>query len=148
MELPMREKYVDERVGVWMVFGTHPDGRVDVCNADRDLFEHMDPKVAEKLVEAQERFRKELYKLLCQPAEEAPVLARLGVDGNAAYALFGRDLQTGQVEFRRVADGMAPLSDRQRDACLVALSTLRHRLGLPSLPYSWDVGTFGEPSHG
>jgi hypothetical protein len=62
------------------------------------------------------------------------------VDGNAAFALLGLNLQEGEVEFVHVADGMAPLAERQKDACLVALSTLRHRLGRPQLPYAWGSG--------
>ena len=139
MELPMREKYVDEAVGVWMAFGTYPDGRTDVCTADKDLFIQVDAKVAEKLV------AQELYALLCRApaAEEVPAVAVLGVDGNAAYALLGPNLQEGEAEFRGVADGMAPLRKRQRDACLVALSTLRHRLGQPDLAYRWADESIG-----
>lgn len=65
MNIPMREKYVDEAVGIYMVFGEYADGRVDVSDQRRDVFTALPRDVAEKVVEAQDRFREELYRLLC-----------------------------------------------------------------------------------
>lgn len=67
----MREKYVDEAVGLWFVFGTRhgPDGEVtgvDVNDGQRDVFTDLHPDVADKLVVAQEEFRKVLYDILCK----------------------------------------------------------------------------------
>jgi hypothetical protein len=66
MKLPMREKYVDERVGVWIVFGWHFDGSVDVSSKGQDLFTQIPLDVADRLCELQEEFREKLYALLCR----------------------------------------------------------------------------------
>lgn len=65
MKLPMREKYVDEATGIWIVFGTHPDGTVDINDGNRDLFTGLLPEIAEELCYRQQKFRSELYELLC-----------------------------------------------------------------------------------
>lgn len=66
MKVPMREKYVDERVGIWFIFGTNPDtGEADVSDQNKDIFESLPEVVAVRVVEAQEKFREELYSILC-----------------------------------------------------------------------------------
>jgi hypothetical protein len=67
--------------------------------------------------------------------------AELGVDGKAAFALLGHDLQSGEAEFVGIRDGMEPLSARQARAARNALANLRERLGRP------DLGFFFGPSH-
>lgn len=66
MKLPMREKYVDEAVGVWITFGRHADGTVDISDQNRDVFAGIPPAVALKVVAAQAEFRETLYALLCK----------------------------------------------------------------------------------
>ncbi len=66
MTLPMREKYVDDAVGIFIEFGTHPDGTVDVHALGRDVFEGLPKDVAQKVCEAHDRFREELYVILCE----------------------------------------------------------------------------------
>lgn len=74
MKTPMREKYVDEAVGVWMTFGTYPDGNVEVTTAEREIFSGGLPKEkAEAVVAAQKRFRDELYRILCSKKPEPQV---------------------------------------------------------------------------
>jgi hypothetical protein len=65
MHLPMREKYVDEAVGVFIIFGAS-DGGVDVATANNDVFSGIPLDKAEEIVAAQERFRNELYQILCR----------------------------------------------------------------------------------
>ncbi len=62
----MRQKYVDEAVGVYIMFGTHPGGTVDVADQSRDVFTGLPADVAAKVVDLQAEFRDGLYKLLCE----------------------------------------------------------------------------------
>lgn len=64
MKVPMREKYVDEVVGVWNVFGSR-DGGVDISDGNRDVFREIPLERAEKIVIAQAEFREKLYTILC-----------------------------------------------------------------------------------
>lgn len=66
MKLPTREKYVDEAVGVFIEFGVGSDGTVDVHALGRDVFEGLPKDVAQKVIEAHDRFREELYVILCE----------------------------------------------------------------------------------
>jgi hypothetical protein len=65
MNIPMLEKYVDEAVGVWIIFGEGADDMVDVADQTRDVFAGLPRDVAEKVVELQSEFRDKLYALLC-----------------------------------------------------------------------------------
>lgn len=65
MKIPMREKYVDEAVGIFTIFGVRV-GAVDVSDGARDVFYGLPRDVAEQVVAAQEEFRDKLYKLLCE----------------------------------------------------------------------------------
>lgn len=65
MNVPMRQKYVDETVGVWIIFGEHMDGTVDVSDQRRDVFEGLPRDVAEKVCAAHDEFREKLYAILC-----------------------------------------------------------------------------------
>lgn len=70
MNLPMREKYVDEAVGIWLVLDSVQVGKTYITSVglplDRDIFPTPIPKDrAEKVVILQEEFRQNLYKLLC-----------------------------------------------------------------------------------
>lgn len=68
MNIPMREKYVDEAVGIWFIFGEHPGGSlVDISDGTNDVFRSLPRAPAVKLCEVQERFRQELYSILCEP---------------------------------------------------------------------------------
>lgn len=65
MQLPMREKYVDEAVGVWFIFGEHPtNGTVDVSDGQRDVFTSIPRDVANRIIDAQAAFRDVLYQNL------------------------------------------------------------------------------------
>lgn len=64
MNYPMREKYIDEKVGVWFIFGTHPDGTVDINDGQKDIFEKLPKDVAEKLCDWQASFRIRVYQLI------------------------------------------------------------------------------------
>lgn len=59
----MREKYIDEAVGIFCIFGICPDDKVDVSDGSKDIFICLDKSTAEKVCEAQRRFREELYKI-------------------------------------------------------------------------------------
>jgi len=61
----MKQKYVDEKVGIWFVFGQYYGGCVDVADGQRDVFEHIPKEAAEAIVEIQKEFREKLYKILC-----------------------------------------------------------------------------------
>lgn len=69
MNLPMRQKYVDEAVGLFIVFGTHINGTVDVSDGQRDVFSCLPPAAAHAVCEAQNEFRQKLYKILCESQE-------------------------------------------------------------------------------
>jgi hypothetical protein len=60
----MREKYIDESVGVWFVFGVHKNGNVDISDGSSDIFSNINPELAEKLCGAQSDFRDKLYSIL------------------------------------------------------------------------------------
>lgn len=71
MNVPMREKYVDERTGIWFIFGESRDkSRADVVDQDRDLFDNLPRDVAEQICAAQAEFRAKLYEILCYEVEE------------------------------------------------------------------------------
>lgn len=57
----------------------------------------------------------------------------LGMNGNAAYARYGEDLQVGEAEFVDVAD--TDDNDEKYAAMKQAFRTLRNRLGDPNLDY-------------
>lgn len=60
----MRQKYIDEAVGVFFEFGVHPDGRVDVATQDGDKFCGLPKAVAREVIDAQAEFREKLYRIL------------------------------------------------------------------------------------
>jgi hypothetical protein len=62
----VREKYIDEKVGVYYIFGSSSPqpNLVDICDGARDIFLNVPKEAAEKIVAAQEKFRKELYTIL------------------------------------------------------------------------------------
>lgn len=62
----MQERYIDEEVGVFAVSSVCVNGKVDVREVHRntDVFRGIDIELAERICEAQERFRRELYELL------------------------------------------------------------------------------------
>lgn len=62
--------------------------------------------------------------------------AQIGVDGTAAFALLGENLQEGECEFVDVLKSDTfPIEDLQRSAAFEALRRLRVRLNLPNLSY-------------
>ena len=65
MNIPMKEKYVDEAVGIYFVLGVHGNGNVDVSDSNKDIFQNIPLDVAQKICEAQGEFREKLYSLLC-----------------------------------------------------------------------------------
>ena len=70
--------------------------------------------------------------------------AKLGIDGNAAFALLGPDIQEGEAEFVTIPDDMAehchPPGEvsAQLICCRMAFLKLRERLGRPDLSYYLD----------
>ncbi len=68
--------------------------------------------------------------------------AELGIDGNAAYALLGLNLQVGEAEFVTVemTDDDEYLSHAEMRAAKQALARLRARLGMPELSYYLGPG--------
>ena len=73
--------------------------------------------------------------------------AQLGIDGNAAFALLGPDLQEGEAEFVTIPDDMPEtctppgISSAQVICARMAFLKLRERLEVPELSFY-----FG-PSH-
>jgi len=66
LNIPIREKYVDEAVGVWFIFGENrATGTADISDGDGDVFCLLPKSVAEAAVQLQEEFREKLYRLLC-----------------------------------------------------------------------------------
>jgi len=69
------------------------------------------------------------------------VRAELGIDGNAAYALLGPNIQVGEAEFVYVAQADDELlSSAEMRAAKQALARLRDRLGQPELSYYLGPG--------
>ena len=69
------------------------------------------------------------------------VRAELGIDGNAAYALLGPNIQVGEVEFMQVKqDSDESLFSAEMRAAKQALARLRARLGQPELSYYLGPG--------
>lgn len=65
MQVPMREKYIDEATGgVWFIFGARNDGTVDVSDGNRDVFTGVPKDVAKQLIHARDRFLHEVYEIL------------------------------------------------------------------------------------
>jgi putative transposase len=64
-EITMREKYVDEKIGIYMIWGTRPDGTVDVADQRGDIFDGVPKDIAEKIIAAHDLFRHTVYDLLC-----------------------------------------------------------------------------------
>ena len=65
MKIPMKQKYVDEAVGVYFPFGMHTNRTVDVSDGQRDVFESLPQEAAEAVCAAQSEFRHRLYQVLC-----------------------------------------------------------------------------------
>ena len=60
----MHRDTVEERVGgPWFIFGAKGDF-VDVCNSDGDLFNNVPRPVADKLIQAHDKFLDELADIL------------------------------------------------------------------------------------
>jgi hypothetical protein len=70
MNVPMREKHVDENVGHYYIYGVNPTtGNVDVyCaggTADDDVFADLPADVGNALVALHVEFKEKVYQLLC-----------------------------------------------------------------------------------
>lgn len=70
MKTPMIEKYVDEAIGVWAIFGSYEDGQVNVCDGNRDVFK-LDPDKALLVVNLHDKFREDMYRILCEEPNES-----------------------------------------------------------------------------
>lgn len=57
MKYPMREKYIDEILGIWTIFGTHSDGTVDIADQNKDIFTNLDRATAEYLIDLHDKFK-------------------------------------------------------------------------------------------
>jgi len=69
----MKEKHIDEKVGMYFIFGQLPkDGTVVIHDGDRDVFWGLPEDLAEEIVDAQQRFREELYEILKNFEEPDP----------------------------------------------------------------------------
>lgn len=64
MNVPMREKYVDARVGIWFIFG-QSDGAADISDGTDDVFTSLPIDVADRVIAAHDEFRGKLYEILC-----------------------------------------------------------------------------------
>lgn len=94
----MRQKIVDERVGVWKVFGEHPDGTVDVTDNDHDVFVSMPRELADRVIAAHDLFRDHLYEILSNmPTLRYPCCAACGY-------VYKNRTPVGSEETRRIVD--------------------------------------------
>ena len=66
MHTPMREKYLDEAIGHYFIFGTYEDGTVDVSDGQKDVLIRLDPTKAQEVCDAHAEFRAKLYNILCK----------------------------------------------------------------------------------
>lgn len=56
---PWKEKYLTEETTLlnhWMIFGVHPDGSVDIADNDQDIFTHVPPETAERIISVRNAF--------------------------------------------------------------------------------------------
>jgi hypothetical protein len=56
---PWKDKYIDEETPMfarWFVFGERPDGTVDICSGDNDIFENVPRDVAARILAARDKF--------------------------------------------------------------------------------------------
>ena len=58
----MRQKYIDEKVGVYFIFG-ESQGGVDISDGDSDIFTGVTKEQADRICKAQEEFREKLYEI-------------------------------------------------------------------------------------
>lgn len=55
---------VDEKIGVWFVYGRYSSGKVDISNGVNDIFTHIPQDVANELCKMQEEFRNRVYNVI------------------------------------------------------------------------------------
>ena len=62
----MREKYIDEKIGVYFIFGFSADNLslVDINNGIEDVFTSIPIEQAEKICIAHDEFRNKVYEIL------------------------------------------------------------------------------------
>lgn len=63
-KVPIKEKYIDEKFQPLHIFGFSEDGKVDLATADNPCVITLEKEVAEKVVEANQRYMQELYNIL------------------------------------------------------------------------------------
>lgn len=66
MQLPIKHKYVDERLKPLFIFGTSSDGKlVDICfEGEVNPAIQLPLPIAEKVIDVNRRYFEELYKIL------------------------------------------------------------------------------------
>ena len=55
----MKEKYIEERIPRWMIFGEHEDGFVDIVDcspSNGDVVNHVSREIAQQMIEARGRY--------------------------------------------------------------------------------------------
>lgn len=60
----LREKYFDEQFPAYFVFGTRPEGLVDLSDGQNDVYEGITPELATKIMHERDSMISGLYKLL------------------------------------------------------------------------------------
>jgi hypothetical protein len=64
---PFKDKYMDEETPMfahWVIFGTHPDGRVDISDGNQDILTRVPRPNAQKILEARNAFVNEMMELM------------------------------------------------------------------------------------
>lgn len=67
LDLPIpvsREKYVDEELGVWFIFGEYPDGDVEIADGNKTIITKISREKAEQVLDARREFMEKMYKIL------------------------------------------------------------------------------------
>lgn len=97
MKLPMKQKYVDEAVGVWSSWGTSgPKGTADINDGRKDVFTALPDEAVSLAVSAQSEFRQRLYEIMCGEKPQIQIDARVSV---VLQSLVGRlDLIMSMME--------------------------------------------------
>jgi hypothetical protein len=66
----MKEKYIEERIPRWLIFGIHPNGNVDVSDGEGDVLQNISRELADEVVAARNRFVDERVAYWMERPEE------------------------------------------------------------------------------
>lgn len=69
MKIPMKEKYVDEAFPDIFIYGKSEEEQVDLSSTKEMTIMSLPEDAAKKVVAAHQKFKQELYRILCYEDE-------------------------------------------------------------------------------